>query len=384
MNPSGGPQQFDWNEDSTNALAVDTGGIPIRNENNFGRALDRIQADAGTYYVIGYNPSNQTFDGKYRKIDVSVRRDGVHVRARRGYLALEPAKLLKPVAITTPPPAPPPAPAPPPTAPPADAAPANPAAAAAYAPARSPENTVAAIRTRIASGGLVAVLRGDDNGPADDPASLGWSAYQKGDVESAERELTKAAANRDAHPWVHYVLGLCHLALEEFPAAAQSWERVRSSTPSFEPVYFDLADAYTLQRDPKSALSVLDAAAARWPKDAEVFDARGVIQIHNGGLPDAIASFERATKLAPKDPLGFFNLGSAHHAAALRLRELASSRKAQLEETQEDRRLLRNGGFISMALTHRDAAIRNYRRVIALKGLYVEEAKKGLAALQAK
>ena len=93
---------FDMQADGTNALAVDTGGVPIRNENNFGRALDQIQADASTFYVIGYTPSNQTFDGKYRKIDVSVKRDGVHVRARRGYLALEPAKLLAPVPITTP------------------------------------------------------------------------------------------------------------------------------------------------------------------------------------------------------------------------------------------------------------------------------------------
>jgi VWFA-related protein len=390
MNPSGGPQQVDWNEDSTNALAVDTGGLAIRNENNFGRALDQIQADAGTYYVIGYTPANQTFDGKYRRIEVNVKRAGVKVRARRGYLALEPAKLLRPVVITPAAPARSPAPVAPPAIALEEAAtPGNPTApvpgGAISAP--SPENTVAAaaaIRTRIDNGGLVAALRGDDNAPADDPASVGWAAYQKGDVDSAARELTKAAANPAAHPWVHYVLGLCHLALDEYPAAAQSWEHVRASTPAFEPVYFDLADAYSLQNDRKTALSVLDAAARRWPKDAEIFNARGVIEIHNHELPEAIDSFEHATKLAPKDPLGFFNLGSAHHAAALRLRELSSSRKAQLEETQEDRRLLRGGGFLSTALSHRDAAIKDYRRVIALKGLYVEEARKGLEALAIK
>ena len=390
MNPMGAPPQFEWNEDSTNALAVDTGGIPIRNENNFGRALDQIQADAGTYYVIGYTPSNQTFDGKYRKIDVDVKRGGVRVRARRGYLALEPAKLLKPVAIAPTAPVPPPVAVPLPAATPEAApAPANAALAAptGAAPAATPESTAAeaaAVRTRIDRGGLVAALRGDEAASANDAASLGWAAYQKGDVESAERELTKAAADSAAHPWVHYVLGLCHLALDEYPAASQSWERVRASAPSFEPVYFNLADAYSLQNDRRSALAVLDAAAKRWPKDAEIFDAKGVIQIHDRALPEAIDSFEHATKLAPRDPLGFFNLGSAHHAAALRLRELSISRKAQLEETQEDRRLLRNGGFVSMALWHRDAAIRNYHRVIALKGLYAEEAKKGLAALGAK
>jgi VWFA-related protein len=92
---------MDLQEDGTNALAVDTGGLAIRNENNFGRALDLIQRDAGTYYVLGYTPANQQFDGKYRSISVSVKRPDVKVRARRGYLAIEPAKLLRPVPITS-------------------------------------------------------------------------------------------------------------------------------------------------------------------------------------------------------------------------------------------------------------------------------------------
>jgi VWFA-related protein len=74
----------------------DTGGFAIRNENNIGRALDAIQKDAGTYYVIAYSPANNEFDGKYRAIDVKVSRPGVSVRARRGYLALDPARLVTP------------------------------------------------------------------------------------------------------------------------------------------------------------------------------------------------------------------------------------------------------------------------------------------------
>jgi len=104
VDTAGAFSTFDMQEDGTNALAVDTGGIAIRNENNFGRALDEIQQDAATYYVVGYTPANHTFDGKFRKIDVSVKRADVQVRARRGYLALEPALLLKPTPIATPPP----------------------------------------------------------------------------------------------------------------------------------------------------------------------------------------------------------------------------------------------------------------------------------------
>src|SRR5205085_6162122 len=77
----GSGTHFDAQVDGTNSLAVDTGGFAIRNENNFMRALDEIQQDAATYYVIGYAPSNTTFDGKYRTIAVTVKRPGVKVRA---------------------------------------------------------------------------------------------------------------------------------------------------------------------------------------------------------------------------------------------------------------------------------------------------------------
>src|SRR5690606_35891129 len=82
--------------DGPNSVAVDTGGLMIRNENNIGRALDRVAEDAGRYYVLAYQPANPNFDGKYRPIQVRVKRDGLRVRARRGYLALPPARMTVP------------------------------------------------------------------------------------------------------------------------------------------------------------------------------------------------------------------------------------------------------------------------------------------------
>jgi VWFA-related protein len=97
--PSGSGPRFDSQSDGVNSLAVDTGGMMIRNENNIGRALDAIAADTNSYYVLGYQPLNTNFDGKYRKIQIRVKRDGLKVRARQGYLALEPSKMLKPEPI---------------------------------------------------------------------------------------------------------------------------------------------------------------------------------------------------------------------------------------------------------------------------------------------
>ena len=72
--------------DVLTTLALETGGERVRNRNNLRPALDRIAEISGTYYVLGYTPT-KPFDGSYRSIEVKVKRPGVTVVARRGYVA---------------------------------------------------------------------------------------------------------------------------------------------------------------------------------------------------------------------------------------------------------------------------------------------------------
>src|SRR5262249_33280646 len=46
----------------------------------------RIVADLSSYYLLGYYSSGR-LDGKFHSISVRVKRPGVQIRARRGYLA---------------------------------------------------------------------------------------------------------------------------------------------------------------------------------------------------------------------------------------------------------------------------------------------------------
>ena len=89
MDPGGGMPLDAYNtaEDGPNMLAVDTGGYAIRHTNKFADALAEIAHDTSNYYVIGYSPANASNDGSFRKITVQVKRSGLKVRARRGYLA---------------------------------------------------------------------------------------------------------------------------------------------------------------------------------------------------------------------------------------------------------------------------------------------------------
>jgi VWFA-related protein len=74
-------------QDSLRVLADETGGFAAVNSNDFAKAFDRVVRENSTYYVLGYYPTNDRRDGRFRKISVRVNRPGLEVRARRGYAA---------------------------------------------------------------------------------------------------------------------------------------------------------------------------------------------------------------------------------------------------------------------------------------------------------
>ena len=69
-------------------LAQDTGGVFYAGTNNLRQGFDRVEADLRNYYLVGYTPANDTYDGRYRTIEVKVKRPGVTVAARKGYFAV--------------------------------------------------------------------------------------------------------------------------------------------------------------------------------------------------------------------------------------------------------------------------------------------------------
>jgi len=65
-------------------LALDTGGLVIRNTNDISKGLTRLLDMTSTYYVLGYEPPEHKKPG-FRKIKVEVLTKGLRVIARRGY-----------------------------------------------------------------------------------------------------------------------------------------------------------------------------------------------------------------------------------------------------------------------------------------------------------
>ncbi|MEP7214562.1 MAG: VWA domain-containing protein, partial [Acidobacteriota bacterium] len=87
-------QLFDT-QDGLRFLAQQTGGLAIVNNNDLSGGIRRILDDQ-SYYLLGYEPDDETFDPKTRrfnKLVIKVTRPGVRVRYRSGFFGVADEKI---------------------------------------------------------------------------------------------------------------------------------------------------------------------------------------------------------------------------------------------------------------------------------------------------
>jgi len=82
--------------DPLHTLAAETDGAVIAGDLDAG--LGRIAADSRRYYLLTYRSVGPD-DGRFREVQVQARRPGVHLRARKGYVAPSPDDVLRAVLL---------------------------------------------------------------------------------------------------------------------------------------------------------------------------------------------------------------------------------------------------------------------------------------------
>ena len=87
---------------SLRTLADATDGLAVVDTNDLSRGLRRIVDDLSSYYLLGYYSAGK-LDGRFHAISVRVKRPGVQVRARRGYLANTAAEASAAAPVAAPP-----------------------------------------------------------------------------------------------------------------------------------------------------------------------------------------------------------------------------------------------------------------------------------------
>ena len=68
-------------------MAAQTDGQALLDNSNLSRDMQKVFRDLGSYYLLSYYSTNTRLDGRFRRLRVEVKRDGLSVRARPGYLA---------------------------------------------------------------------------------------------------------------------------------------------------------------------------------------------------------------------------------------------------------------------------------------------------------
>src|SRR5213075_656232 len=87
-----------WNDylrksqDSLRVLADETGGLAVVNQNDFDKALKRIDAETSDYYVLGYYSKNPDPTKRRRQVEVKVTRKSASAWFRKEYVLKPPPK----------------------------------------------------------------------------------------------------------------------------------------------------------------------------------------------------------------------------------------------------------------------------------------------------
>jgi VWFA-related protein len=80
--------RFQQSQDTLFALAADTGGKALLDNNDLAKGIEQAQNSVSSYYIIGYYATNTTWDGKFRRIKISLNGGlSATLDYRQGYFA---------------------------------------------------------------------------------------------------------------------------------------------------------------------------------------------------------------------------------------------------------------------------------------------------------
>lgn len=77
-------------------LSKQTGGFVVRDTNDLNIGIQEALYDQQSYYLLGFDPDDETFDRKFHKLKVKVKRPGLTVRARAGFFGVAEEKPKEP------------------------------------------------------------------------------------------------------------------------------------------------------------------------------------------------------------------------------------------------------------------------------------------------
>ncbi len=102
--PGAAPVNFNY--ETLEALATETGGLAFHDINDLSAAFDEAASDARVSYSLAFAPPEDSLDGAYHRLEVTANRPGVKLRYRPGFVASSKAAVAPTLAEAVASPAP--------------------------------------------------------------------------------------------------------------------------------------------------------------------------------------------------------------------------------------------------------------------------------------
>lgn len=83
-------------QQSLRYLAYQTGGLPFINQNDLNKGMREVVEDQRGYYLLGYQPDDESFDpkkNKFNKFEIKLTRPGLKIRYRSGFFGITDEKI---------------------------------------------------------------------------------------------------------------------------------------------------------------------------------------------------------------------------------------------------------------------------------------------------
>jgi len=133
----------------------------------------------------------------------------------------------------------------------------------------------------------------------------------KGDFEAAIAPLQKIIADQPDLAYAHFQLAYAYTALKRIDNARPEYERAIAIDPKMSEAHLNLG-ILLLERDPAAAISPLRKAVELLPTQSRPRFLLGAAQERSGDATAAIASFESALRLDPRDLDTALHLGNLY------------------------------------------------------------------------
>jgi arylsulfatase A-like enzyme/Tfp pilus assembly protein PilF len=150
---------------------------------------------------------------------------------------------------------------------------------------------------------------------------------QKRYADSADRFVRLQKAGSDAFQ-VRFYLGRAQLGLGRIGDAERNFLRTVEAMPRFTEAHLSLAEARLARKDPRGAIDALVRGQHDAPNEPALFEREGQVWQQLGDATRAMAAYEKAAALAPKDGLVRWRMGELLLTQGAPDRALAMFREA--------------------------------------------------------